>query len=72
MREKTEIVRCPNCGGRDVRHSHSRGFWDALLAAFHRVPMRCRMCQRRFYIYRRDEDGEDSTPEPKPEQSKAE
>jgi len=43
------IVRCPRCGGRDVRHSRHRGIKDAFLVALGRHPFRCRACDFRFY-----------------------
>jgi hypothetical protein len=45
------ILRCPRCGGRDVRRSTHRKPWDALMLVLRRVPQRCRGCQNRFYIY---------------------
>jgi len=68
--ELSETLRCPNCGSRDVRVSHSRRALDAILRIFHRVPIRCRQCQNRFYIYGAAlEDAEDDD---KPQESKAE
>jgi DNA-directed RNA polymerase subunit RPC12/RpoP len=73
LTEKSEVVRCPKCGGRDVRHSHTRRMWDSFMAAFHRVPMRCRMCKGRFFVYERpDDEEEDTAPEAKTERTKAE
>ena len=57
--EKTDIGRCPSCGGRDIRRSHSRKLLDALLGAFHRYPMRCRQCRDRFYLHVVNEDEEE-------------
>jgi hypothetical protein len=44
-----EKLRCPSCGGVDVRHSQRRGLLDSLMSALHKEPYRCRFCQRRFY-----------------------
>ncbi len=62
MSSETEVVRCPSCGARDVRHSMSHGVLDAIIGAFGREPMRCRQCQRRFYKRRppKEEDGGDA------------
>jgi len=51
MKAVDNILRCPRCGGRDVRRSQQRGAWDALMQALRRVPQRCRNCQNRFYTY---------------------
>ena len=69
MAQKTDIIRCPHCGGRDVRQSHSRNLLDAVLALVHRHPMRCRQCRRRFYRFERVEPNA-RAPEAKPHQSK--
>ncbi|HYW42272.1 MAG TPA: hypothetical protein VE959_05415 [Bryobacteraceae bacterium] len=61
LEETPDVIRCPNCGTRDVRHSHSRGVLDAIYAAFHRHPMRCRQCQKRFYLFYLN-DPPDETP----------
>ncbi|MGD0778629.1 MAG: hypothetical protein ABSC05_38100 [Candidatus Solibacter sp.] len=42
-------LRCPSCGGADVRHSLPRGLLDSLMMAFGKAPFRCRGCERRFY-----------------------
>jgi hypothetical protein len=42
-------IRCPRCGGPDVRHSVSRGIADAFLAMLGRHPFRCRACKCRFH-----------------------
>lgn len=47
-----DMIRCPNCGIRDVRPSHARGWLDALMSSFDRVPFRCRACSTRFYRVR--------------------
>jgi DNA-directed RNA polymerase subunit RPC12/RpoP len=51
VKEVDNILRCPRCGGRDVRYSQHQGILDTLMLAFHRVPHRCRSCKHRFYIY---------------------
>jgi hypothetical protein len=57
---KTHVIHCPSCGARDVRHSMSRGFLDAVIGALGRSPMRCRQCQKRFYrrLPRQAEEGD--------------
>jgi len=45
------MVRCPSCGGHDVRRSHSQGMFDAFMSSFRKRPFRCRACGRRFYKY---------------------
>jgi transposase-like protein len=42
-------IRCPSCGGADVRHSLPRGLLDSLMMAFGKAPFRCRGCERRFH-----------------------
>ena len=42
-------MRCPSCGGADVRHSLQRGIVDSFMKAIGRTPYRCRRCERRFY-----------------------
>ena len=44
-----DTMRCPRCGGRDVRSSMRRGLLDALMVALGRHPFRCRACQCRFH-----------------------
>jgi len=45
-------MRCPKCGGRDVRRSYSRHhIVDTFMLSFHRRPFRCRFCECRFYRY---------------------
>jgi len=45
------MLRCPSCGGHDVRRSHSRGMLDSFMSKFRKFPFRCRACTRRFYQY---------------------
>ncbi|MBZ5584005.1 MAG: hypothetical protein LAQ30_17690 [Acidobacteriia bacterium] len=63
MKDSVEIVRCPNCGSRDVRPSYPAGPRDALMMALGFTPLRCRSCQRRFYrraLRKPGDDAEDS------------
>jgi transposase-like protein len=50
IRSSAEL-RCPNCGTRDVRHSHGRSWQDAWHRWFSFSPFRCRSCRARFYRY---------------------
>ncbi|SPE33909.1 hypothetical protein SBA3_2070022 [Candidatus Sulfopaludibacter sp. SbA3] len=47
--EAENIIRCPRCGGRDIRHSYSHSLLDFFMTLLRRVPHRCRGCSRRFY-----------------------
>jgi DNA-directed RNA polymerase subunit RPC12/RpoP len=51
VEETDEIIRCPKCGSKDTRVSFSRKPLDGFLRLFHRIPIRCRQCQNRFYIH---------------------
>jgi hypothetical protein len=42
-------LRCPSCGGPDVRRSQSHGMWDSIMQMLRKSPFRCRGCRRRFY-----------------------
>jgi hypothetical protein len=42
-------MRCPKCGGADVRESHVRSLRDGLLELFGLVAYRCRACRNRFH-----------------------
>jgi hypothetical protein len=44
-----ELPRCPNCGWRNVRLSHSNGPIDTVLKMFTVFPFRCRSCGLRFH-----------------------
>lgn len=44
-----QVPRCPNCGWRNVRKSHSNGLVDTLMRMFSVVPFRCRSCGLRFH-----------------------
>lgn len=39
---------CPRCGGRDIRRSRRRGFWEHLLSKAGFFPYSCRSCRNRF------------------------
>ena len=49
--EPDNILRCPSCGARDVRPSHTKGVLDRILEGFRKKPYRCRACGRRFHSY---------------------
>ena len=44
-----QLPRCPNCGWRNVRLSHSNGVMDKVFKFFAVVPFRCRSCGLRFH-----------------------
>jgi hypothetical protein len=41
-------LRCPRCGGTDVRRARRHGALERLLSALYIYPFRCQHCQRRF------------------------
>lgn len=43
------VIRCPSCGGADVRKSHSKSLLDTIPQMFGFTALRCRSCRRRFY-----------------------
>ncbi|HTX34735.1 MAG TPA: hypothetical protein VME43_06935 [Bryobacteraceae bacterium] len=43
------IIRCPSCGGSDIRRSLPRGPIDYVFMKLGKKPVRCRGCERRFY-----------------------
>jgi hypothetical protein len=43
-------LRCPRCFGKDIVPSMPRGFRDALMRGFGRIPRHCRFCACRFYV----------------------
>jgi hypothetical protein len=47
--EPPEIVRCPRCGGRDIRQSYPKPLLDSIMTMFQMKPLRCRFCRCRFY-----------------------
>jgi hypothetical protein len=49
-------LRCPRCLRRDIVASLPRGWMDALMLGFGRIPRHCRSCGKRFYVPR-EEDG---------------
>ena len=55
---KPDELRCPSCFGRDIVHSHQRGWRDRLMARLGREPQHCRFCGRRFYILKKKEQAE--------------
>jgi DNA-directed RNA polymerase subunit RPC12/RpoP len=52
-------VRCPSCGGADIRRSLPRGLIDALFTVFGQRPVRCRRCHHRFYRVLLENEAED-------------
>jgi DNA-directed RNA polymerase subunit RPC12/RpoP len=44
-----DIIRCPECGGPDIRRSLPRGPIDAIFLRLGKKPLRCRACSYRFY-----------------------
>jgi DNA-directed RNA polymerase subunit RPC12/RpoP len=53
-----DSIRCPECGGTDVRRSLSKRFFDHIPGIFSYSAMRCRSCRHRFYC-RFDEEIEE-------------
>jgi hypothetical protein len=45
-------IKCPRCRESNTRRSHRR-MYDLLLRAVGRVPLRCNLCEHRFYCSRR-------------------
>ena len=43
-------VRCPRCFGKDIVNSMPRGWFDAAMRVFGRVPQHCRFCECRFHV----------------------
>jgi hypothetical protein len=43
-------LRCPRCFGKDIVPSMPRGWRDALMLAFGKIPRHCRFCECRFYV----------------------
>jgi DNA-directed RNA polymerase subunit RPC12/RpoP len=62
-------IRCPKCGGRDIRTSHRSTLLDFLMMQFDRMPLRCRGCSRRFHKRVMPEDLVEKS-EPVPEDAK--
>ncbi|HTX39666.1 MAG TPA: hypothetical protein VME43_31835 [Bryobacteraceae bacterium] len=51
-------IRCPRCGGADVRKSLTKHLLDYIPQIFGFTALRCRRCRHRFYR-RLWEDGEE-------------
>jgi len=50
---KIEKRKCPECGSREVRRSHMRGFWErVVLRAFGVKAYRCEGCDKRYYEFK--------------------
>jgi hypothetical protein len=45
-------IHCPKCHESNIRRSRRRLF-DALLRSIGMVPLRCNLCEHRFYRFRR-------------------
>ncbi len=45
------LMTCPRCGWKNVRHSPRRGFIDGILAVLFLAPFRCRNCRHRFFRF---------------------
>ncbi|HWB84557.1 MAG TPA: hypothetical protein VG675_10485 [Bryobacteraceae bacterium] len=43
-------VRCPRCFRSDLAPSLPRGWRDALMRKWGRIPRHCRACGKRFYV----------------------
>jgi len=72
VQQADSVIRCPACGGLDVRRSYARGIFDAFMSIFHKAPFRCRGCSHRFYRYVEPKDaavmaGGKSAPDDKPD-----
>lgn len=44
------MIACPQCGSRDVRHSHLRSASERLGSLIGVHPIRCRVCRKRFIL----------------------
>jgi uncharacterized protein with PIN domain len=44
-----ELVRCPKCGGADIRKSRRNTLVDSMMSIFSFSALRCRNCRNRFY-----------------------
>jgi len=44
------MLTCPQCGSRDLRHSHFRNAVERLGGLFGIYPLRCRVCRARFVV----------------------
>jgi hypothetical protein len=45
-------IKCPKCHEPNVRRSHRKAF-DVVLRAVGLIPLRCNLCEHRFYRFRR-------------------
>jgi len=43
-------LRCPRCFGKDIVPSMPRGWRDAVMRSFGKIPRHCRFCECRFYV----------------------
>lgn len=59
--KEDDTIRCPKCGGSDVRKSLTRNMVDLGLGIFGFTALRCRGCRHRFYrrLWEEEEGGED-------------
>jgi DNA-directed RNA polymerase subunit RPC12/RpoP len=46
---KGKLLRCPKCGGQDVRPSYHRGIADDIMMILSMTGFRCRACGKRFF-----------------------
>jgi len=51
-------LRCPRCLLRDIVSSKPRGWMDAVMLGFGRIPRHCRSCGKRFYVPARETAGQ--------------
>jgi hypothetical protein len=49
---------------RDIVSSMPRGWKDAIMLGFGRIPRHCRSCGKRFYVPAAEARGQDTTPAP--------
>jgi transcription elongation factor Elf1 len=59
---RPEELRCPRCLRRDIVSSLPRGWKDALMQGFGRVPRHCRSCGKRFYARAQGPGGDAAFP----------
>src|SRR5947208_3576063 len=59
--------RCPRCGTRDVRRSHSHNLLDSAMSMFGKIAFRCRGCRGRFYAPREEPPPETDATQKDPE-----
>jgi hypothetical protein len=51
-------LRCPRCFMRDIVPSLPRGWQDAVMRWFGRIPRHCRSCGKRFYVRAQEPGGQ--------------